>query len=275
MNASGDLVAGQQAVPPTVYLDHWALRIFSQDQGWASPLTAALRSRDGTLVLSWANLAEFSTLTDQRQACQAETLIEAILPRIFLLEANPFIVIDREDQLLAGGPPVAPHGDPDFLRALVMLKPRPPALFTAHDLFSVMQSQEAAERTAKMADVFVSQLAKMRDEVQTDPTLRATLRRPATTAPIQRGTRFILRELVRALMLDKGTKITRNDALDFFHVVVPVAYCEFVLVDGYWETQVDRVRSRVQESKFPVPMATVFSRRKEGLDRFIRELEQG
>jgi hypothetical protein len=274
INANGDLEAGQQALPPTVYLDHWALRAFSEDQEWASRLTAALRDREGTLALSWANLAEFTKVTDQRQARLAETLIEANLARIFLLEVNPFTVIEREDQLLAGGPPVPPHGDPDFLGALVMLKPRALTLLTAHSLFNAVQRPGSAERTDSMADMFVSRLATMRDEIQVDSIFRAALRRPATTASIQRGTRFILQELVRALILDKGTKITRNDAFDFFHTVVPVAYCDFVLLDGYWETQIDRVRSRFQASDPSVPMAMVFSRRREGIERFVRQLEQ-
>src|SRR5262249_24093183 len=149
------------------------------------------------------------------------------------------------------------------------------ALFTAHDLFTVMQSQELVERPDRMADMFVSRLETMRDEMRADAAFRLALGRQATTAPIQRGTRFILRELVRALILDKGTKITRNYALDFFHTVVPVAYCDFVLLDGYWETQVNRARSSFQVSDFPVPMAAVYSRRRAGLERFIRQLEQG
>jgi hypothetical protein len=103
---------------------------------------------------------------------------------------------------------------------------------------------------------------------------RAALRRPATTAPIQRGTRFIQQELMCALVLDQGRKITRNDAFDFFHAVVPVAYCDFVLLDGYWETQVERLQSRFQASASPVPMARVFSRRRGGIEQFIRQLEQ-
>lgn len=274
VNSSGELVAGQRAVPPVVYLDHWALRLFSEDPAWRTRLTAALVSRDGTLTLSWANLAEFATVGDQRQARDAEALIESLLPRIFLLEVNPFIVIGREDQLLAGGPPLAPHGDAEILRALVMLKPRTPTVLTAHDLFTVIRGEEAAERTERIADVFLNQIAQMRDEAATDRALQATLRRHAMTTPIQRGTRFILRELVRAILLDGARQTVRNDAFDFFHAVVPVAYCDFVLVDGYWEVQLNRVRSRLEESGFPVPMARVFSRRRDGLDRFIRELEQ-
>lgn len=274
INANGELEAGQRDMPPTVYLDHWALRTFSEDDGLATRLTTALEVRGGTLALSWANLAEFAKVADQGSSRQAEAFIEANLSRIFLLEANPFVVIEREDRLLASGPPVPPHGDQDFLRALVALRPTTPATFTAHDLLAAVQSEALAERGNRMADTFISRVTTMRDVAQADPVFESALRRPAKAEPIQRGTRFILRELVRALILDKGKKITRNDALDFFHAVVPVAYCEFVLLDKHWETQVGRVRSRFQASSIPVPMAAVFSRTKNGLDRFARELER-
>jgi len=132
-------------------------------------------------------LAEFASVTDQRQARLAETLIEANLPRIFLLEVNPFAVIEREDQLLAGGLRVLPHGDQDFLKALVLLKPRAVALFSAHDLFNAVQRPGLAERPDRLADTFVSRLATMRDETQVDSTFRAALGRPATTAPSKRN----------------------------------------------------------------------------------------
>lgn len=274
INANGELEAGQRDMPPTVYFDHWALRIFSKDDRLATRLTTALEARGGTLALSWANLAEFAKVTGQGRARQAEAFIEANLPRIFLVEADPFVVIEREDRLLAGDPPLPPHGDQDFLRALVALRPATLAPFTARDLLAAVQSEALAKRINGMADTFISRVATMRDEAQADPIFQSALRRSAKAEPIQRGTRFILRELVRALILDKGKKITRNDAFDFFHAVVPVAYCEFVLLDKYWETQVGRVRCRFQASRIPVPMAAVFSRTKNGLDRFARELER-
>lgn len=101
------------------------------------------------------------------------------------------------------------------------------------------------------------------------------VRRPARAAQIQRGTRDILRELLRSLMVDKQTRITRNHAIDFYHAVVSIAYCDLVLLDKYWETQVDRVRSRFEHANMSVPMAKVFSKKMDGIERFMHALESG
>jgi hypothetical protein len=160
------------------------------------------------------------------------------------------------------------------VKAFLKLKPVSPAAFSAHDLFTVMRSDDLVGRTERLADTFVSRVEALRHDVEANHEFRSILQRFPRTAPIQRGTRFILRELLRALLVDKGTKITRNHALDFFHAVVPVAYCELVLLDKYWETLAGRARSRIEGGGVPIPIASVFSRSKNGLDLFLRALER-
>ena len=103
INETGGLTPMQRDCSPTVYLDHWALRELSENDVLANRFTAALESRGGTLSLSWANLVEFGKVTHEHQVRRAESLIEANLPRVFFVEVDPFIVISREDELLAGG----------------------------------------------------------------------------------------------------------------------------------------------------------------------------
>ena len=85
--------------------------------------------------------------------------------------------------------------------------------------------------------------------------------------------RFILRELVRTLLIDKGTKMTKNHAIDLLHAVVPLAYCDLVLLDKHWETQVERVRSRFHNAGMSLPMGNIFSAKANGIVRFLCELE--
>jgi len=189
---------------------------------------------------------------NEKQTRMAESFIESNLPRVFFIEAEPFIVIGREDELLAGGPPAPPHADQEFLKLFVGLKPDSVRQFTAHSLFAGVRNG-LGRRADELADTFVSRVMGLRDELQTDSAFRSTLRRPAKGPQIQRGTRIVLRELVRALIVDQQTTIDHNDAMDFFHAVVPVAYCDLVLLDKYWETQVDRVRSRLSRRPRPRP----------------------
>jgi hypothetical protein len=271
----GDLHVRNSAPSPTVYLDHWGLRRFSEDEGLATRLTKALEDRGGTLALSWANLAEFSKGTSDEQTRKAECLIEANIPRLFFLEVDPFVVIDRENKLLAGGQPSPPHGDQAFLRTFVTLKPSSPKQLTAHGLFLPVRNQ-AQDHLNKLADTFVDRVHALRTDFENDSEFRSLVNR-AKPYRIQRGTRFILSELVRALMIDKKTRMTRNDAMDFFHTVVPVAYCEVVLLDKRWETLVERVRLRLEQADETIPIATVFSGKEKtnGVDRFLNMLESG
>jgi hypothetical protein len=236
-------------------------------------LTAALHTRNGTLALSWLNLAEFSKLTSQQQARQTEALIEAILPSVFFLEIDPFKVRDRENKLLAGGPARPPHECPELLKALIALRPVSVKPLTARDLFAVMQNSKLAQGFDDLADTVVGRVETLRKEVDADPDFRSAVQRPPTWLQIQRGTRVIVRELVRALLVDKDTKITRNQAIDLLHAVVPVAYCDLVLLDKHWETQVERARSRLNGASISVPIARVFSGKANGVDRFLSELE--
>jgi hypothetical protein len=273
INKKDELEVGQWDVSPTVYLDHWALRKFSEDQTLLTRLTAALQSRNGTLALSLLNLAEFTKVTVEEQARQAENLVEAILPRVFFLEFEPFAVISREDKLLAGGAPTAPHAALDLLRVFSQLKPTSLNPFTARDLFTAVHNSRLAERLDSLADTVVDRVKTLRDTLDTDEAFQSIIRRPPSGPQIQRGTRFVLRELVRSLLVDKRTKITRNNAIDLLHAVVPVAYCDLVLLDKHWETQVDRAHSRLNVAGITVPIGRVFSGKANGINRFLCELE--
>lgn len=276
VNKKGDLEIDQWDVSPTVYLDHWAWRKFSEDQTLAARLTTALQSRNGTLTLSWLNLAEFAKVTMEEQARKAERLLEANLPQIFFLEVQPFKVISREDELLASkrSDDDPPHGHPRFLTTFIQLKPTSLDPFTARDLFKIVQNRRLAEHLDSLADIVIDRVKAMRDTLDTDEAFRSTIRRPPSGPQIQRGTRFVLRELVRSLLVDKRTKITRNQAIDLLHAVVPVAYCDFVLLDKNWKTQVARVRSRFSAAGMTVPIGRVFSGKANEVDRFLCELGQ-
>ncbi len=269
INENDDLEVGQADIPPNVYLDHWALRRFSESQDLSDRLTAALKQRNGTLALSWMNLAEFTKVADEEQASKGEALLEKILPNIFFIEVDFGEVIQREDNLLAGGKFMPPHFDLDLLRMFSQMKPNSLNPFTAHALFKVIQSK-VSTRFDSLADTGIDRIEALRTQYAGT----SAIKRLPSGPPIQRGTRFIFRELVRALIVDKGTRITRNQVIDLFHAVVPVAYCDFVLLDKYWETQIGRVCSRFEKAGMAVPTAKVFSAKADGLNQFLNDLDQ-
>jgi hypothetical protein len=268
----GRLVATQRDCSPTVYRDHWALRELSTTPVLAERFVAVLKQRNGTLALSCTNLIEFCNVTDDQQARRAEELLEASLPHVFFLEMDPFLVQKREDELLQGGRPRPPHEDPELFTTLFRLKPQTVSVFTARTLLDGVRSG-IGRQANELADTIVQQIAKLRIEHESDPAFQATLKKPPTFQKIQRGTRLVRKELLRGLVLDRSTSLSRNHAVDFLHAVVPVAYCDFVMLDNYWEDQVRRMRERLARASIDIPLARVISKRSGGLECLVRSLE--
>jgi len=242
-NKQGELMVSQRDMSPTVYLDHWALRQFSENQKLADRLTEGLDHRNGTLALSWLNLVEFTKMTIKDQARRTENLFESNLPRVFFLEVEPFAVIRREDDLLACGPPTAPHADLELLYVFSQFKPTALKLFTAKDLFRVVQNSGLEKRFNHLADTMVDRVRALRKEMDTNPQFRAKLRRSASGPQIQRGTRFILREMVRTLLVDKGTKLIRP-------VQALMGHSHIQTTETYLHSTDDRKMEAIQSLQF-------------------------
>ena len=273
LDKNGQLRVEQWTLPPAVYLDHWALRDISEDTSLRARFTRALLSKQGTLMLSWLNLVEFTKVTDISQGRAAEEFLEKLLPNVFFFEVNPFTVIESEDRLLAGAEPFPPHADTAFLRAFIALKPRSPRPFTAKNLFTIAQESGLSARFEALADTVVERAEALRSVFLADRAFEARVKRLPAGPAIQHGTRYVLRELVRPMLLDQAAKVTRNHAIDLIHSVVPVAYCEMVLLDKHWQVQVERMRVRFVDADMSFPVAQVFSRRSNGLNRFLSLLE--
>jgi hypothetical protein len=55
--------------------------------------------------------------------------------------------------------------------------------------------------------------------------------------------------------------------------VVAVAYCDYVLLDSHWETHVSKALKRICAGKLSFHTAKVFSEKKNGIKKFLCELE--
>jgi hypothetical protein len=272
----GDFIVGQQLLAPAVYLDQWALLDFADDERLGRRMTVALEKASGTLALSWINLVEFSKISDAKQTRRAELLIQANLPRLFFIEIEPFRVIEAEDAMLSGGPPIQAHGDPSLLKAVAMLRPDSPTAvypFIVDNLFRSMQEVEVRMGLDELADVFIGQVTKMRDKAPDDPLFAKQVRGLANGPAIQHGTLYVLRELARQFLMMSDMGLTRNHAIDWFHAVVPVSYCDIVLLDRHWKCQVEQMRARLKRTGMSFPIAKVFSRPDDGIELFLSELE--
>ena len=269
----GQLRVQQGMVAPSIYLDHWALRDISADKTFRRRFTQALIKQGGTLTLSWLNLLEFTKVTDPSQADAAEELVDDLLPNVFFIETNPFIVLEAEDALLAGVTPFPPHADMQFLNKFAKLKNDSPRLFTAKNLFTTFQKSDLANNLDLLADTLVERIEALRNDFLSETQFASQVRKLPCGPAIPHGTWYILRELVRPALLDQSSKYSRNHAIDLLHAVVPLAYCNIVLLDGHWKEQTEKLRKRVADANMKFPIAKVFSKRTDGLSTFFAFME--
>lgn len=260
---------------PTIYLDHWAIRKLSENEVLGSRFLNAVRARNGTVALSWLNLVEFSRVSDNGQVRAAGEMVHNLFPNLFFMEINPFTVIENENKLLAGDDPFPPHGDKELLRAFFLLDQTTTCPYDAVQLFQIAQESARSGRFDSLVDTVVERTTALRDSLDHDEVLQRLLRKPAKTSPIQAGTRDILRETVRQILLDDGAPIRRNDAIDLMHTIVPVSYCDIVLLDGHWRDRVERVSRRFASANATFSMARVYAEKGGGLDKFLTFLEVG
>jgi hypothetical protein len=275
VDGNGNINVVHNDESPSVYLDHWAWRRIAGNQDWASRFVAALKARHGTLTLSWVNLVEYSKVTSDEQAHQAESLLEACMPRAFFIDPQPFEVIRREDEILAGGPRRPPHGDEAITREFVVMGREDVNPLSAPNLFKMVRSEGMVSSFERLAETIAGRLEAIRKDFDVDAAFRAAVRRLPSGPRLSQGTRFVVPELIGTILRDSGMKITRNHAIDFLHAAVPVSYCDLVLLDRHWTAQVEKVRARLTSAGIDVPVARVFSEGSNGVERFLRALQSG
>lgn len=268
------IVAIQSQTPPAVYLDHWALMDFSDSDQLAISFADILKRRQGTLVLSWLNLAEFMRVANQTHATNAERLLDRTSPNLFFLEPNVFEVIERENRILRGEAKLPPHADEQLLRAFVVRSPRTVDLLSGADYFSIVHSFDLQDGFARMADTIVARVTDLRNQYASDVSFRKKIDTPTTGPDIQCGTRYLMRDLLSLVLKNPSFVFDRNHAIDYMHTVVSVAYCDYVLLDSHWATQVEQSRTRLRNCGMVFPIAKVYSRRRGGSEQLLRELDE-
>ena len=177
-------------------------------------------------------------------------------------------VIDRERVLQAGGPRDAPYGDTGLLDVYAK------SGFSAKSLVTVIvkQRHQLTQQFEGLQSKVADRIMAVRDEVQADASLQRKVKASQEAARAM-PTLLMMRELLGSLLLDPAKIIRPNDAIDFLHAVVPVAYCDFALLDSQWKHRVSVVAQRFNEQALQVRIAQVFSDRADDIAQFFEALE--
>ncbi len=209
--------------PPSVFLDHCALRVISSDRSHRKKFLGCFESA-GTLLFSWAHMLELSG-NSGASADRISDLLQGVGANWFPLEVNPFKMLEREthggqnDESLCAGtgflcnyyPHI--HGGPLWLNTVVTLTQDP-------------EIQRAL--TAVLEGV-------KREVCQTVMTSRENVRNLPRREPFdtKQPAASILGGLSRILL--KGAfNFNANDSVDFFHAAGALVCGDMVLLDKRW-----------------------------------------
>lgn len=271
---STGLTVVQELISPCVYLDHWAFREIADSRKLSERFSKTLHSRGGTLVLSWLNLVEFCKVTIEVQRHNASSFLDKIGPNVFWINPDFFKVTEYETG--RGGNFDCPLPDMEIATVHLKVLQRKSqggstASFGGFDV--VFNSPNIKQQFDELGSLISSQF----DWMRSDPKINKSLRRPLQPLKLEQpdlhSTGLIARELIGPLVKQRDLKISHNDAIDLTHTVVPVSYCDFVLLDNAWTTRVNQMRKRFTKAGVCIPMAKVFSKKNDGLESFFKELE--
>jgi hypothetical protein len=265
----GHTMVRQSFTSPSVYLDHWALRLFSDDLGLQDRFVDSLMRLGGTLLLSNFSFAEFARDDDRRHTIAAEQFIERLLPNIFLTDFAFDKVneqeLKEEDNLRRLWPPA----DLPQLKLFAERARDAPLGFTMQGFIALARDnyvslEKVTKETLQMIRSGLEALRADPEYVRAARNVQPTLKRTRMT--------LIMAELMREFVLDPNIPLKDNDIMDMIHAAIPVNCCDFILLDGAWADRVSKMKLRIQNAGAVMPVARCYSRRQDGVLRFLEAL---
>lgn len=267
--SEGHIRVRQSFVSPSVYLDHWAVRLFSDEAQLQDRLVATLLAQGGTLLLSNFSFAEFARDDDLRHTVAAEEFLERLLPNIFLTDFAFDKVHEQEQQEHDNVRRFWPPADLAQLKLFAERAQDTPLGFTMRGFIAM-----ARHHYAVLEQVTKETLHAIRVGLEAQRADPEYVRAARNVRPTSKRTRtfVIMAELMREFILDPSLPLSDNDIMDMLHAALPVNCCDFVLLDGAWENRVSKMKQRIQSAGTVMPVASCYSRRTNGVVRFLEDL---
>ncbi|MCW5653577.1 hypothetical protein [Hydrogenophaga sp.] len=242
----------QSLAQPIVYMDHWAVRLFSMDDALQSRFVQALKAKNGALLFSQNNLSEFCAMKDAEQAVKAERFINGVLPNFYIADFTqaPF----KSPKSPAEGPGAPPQNW--LLYYMGMKSPSGGAFLSVENLISTLVQQsdrlrpDLEEMKKRVAEGIGSFLATDSKEAK-----RFVPRDHMATVDI------LFAEFTRDFHLNPAAKFTENDTIDLVHAAYAAPIADFLLLDARWCDKVVKARQRMAGFGMKRHLARVYSKK--------------
>ena len=267
---SDSLHVRQSFDSPTVYLDHWAIRLLSDDLNLQARFVNALKLKCGTLLLSNISLMEFSEASDPRHCSDTEDFFDRLLPNIYFTDFAIDKTHERESTESNNKKRFWPPAGLPTLKFFIERIGNGTENITMRGFLSLSQ-----EYRTELLQVKNEVVCKLRDAMVSYRSNAQYVTKARNVHPSDERTRTytILGELMRGFTLDSNSNITDNDIIDLFHASLPLNCCDYILLDGPWAERVEKMNLRISKTSMNMPIAKCFSERNNGVELFLSDLE--
>lgn len=271
MSERGTPVVHHRTDGALVYLDHAALMDIADR--YAEEFADALARRKADLAISRLNFIELAEVSDET-AKSVESLLRRVFPHVAFIELLFEKVIEEEDRLTAGRSEYPPHHDASLLREYIdheSINPIDPTSFFAR--CRTPDAIESARRGwGKGIPPSAAAIAYAQAIYQSDPVVRRRINRRPTGDPAIRPTRYVADEADKFLIKNRLRTTDGRHTRDHFHLVVPLSYCDFVVLDANWHEAARQIQNTLRETGLLSHVAKVF--RTKDVAEFVRVFAQ-
>jgi hypothetical protein len=258
---------------PMVYLDHWALNDLALDKNLQDKFVNTINSIGGMFRVSVTNIAEIKSQNDRRQV---ESVLEMIdrINDCGLINIDPGEVIRRENLLIAAPSLIYTIGNPSTELELVtdyLMAQNYPNKWKISEIIKIsvkdLPSDTLLNGNKRFSENMQNLLKKAREDQVYLAKASTRFKETKNRGPkYQAATREIFQMALDFVIRNQNMKMSNfSEWNDLFHVIVPVSYCDIVLVDKRWKTF-------VSQTGFIYPdIAKVFD--KKSLNGFFHAIE--
>jgi hypothetical protein len=220
-------------------------------------------------------MIEFTTYEDPSHTQDAGRFFDSLLPHLYLMRCDPTLVIQNEEDLLAGRRKQSPVGDPRALAEFAAAADRRRGRFSAAAWFNIVygEREKLRHQLPGIAKVLYEQIAKLRKRMSDEPHSLKLIPDGPQTPKYRPPTLPLLRAIVQDMQADHALPEDQNSAVDLLHTVVPGAYCNFVLLDRQWSARLNSAAAKLVAAGIKAPVAASYSKRNGGVETFLNNLE--
>lgn len=228
----------QTATKPLIYLDNWAINFLATDISLQKEFLKLVVSKNATVAFSAINLLEIVNRTDEEQISSIIKFCEHIINDA-VIESNPLKVITREKQftdsrLLYES---MPWTHTELIMILGLHGRQFKRLSVAETIYCLNAQIKSTGK--KYDEKFENELfPQVRDIRNNQEKLHYAKKNNSKGIILKKDNFPYTTELydyfLNFIVCNETMKMGNSEWRDLFHAIVPVSYCDFVLIDKRW-----------------------------------------